>query len=230
MQKNDELNKRDSSSAVQRNSGQLGFLYSLPGILLAVSVYSVIHVLARLIASGNLGDDDPTDNLFIQVFSAGYSTDTGPLYNWVLWVLQHWMGTGINAFQTLKYFLLVVMAGFLFLATRRLTGSGLWGVLSVEALALTYQIAWRFHEVYTHRVGAMTLAIMTVWGVLNLLESRKWHNYLLLGIFIGLGLLTEHTYAVFLFSLLVALMVRTTIRSRIFSPWLFSLYLSSGLY
>jgi len=224
-----ETMKRLSSGGTQLEKDPNGFLYTLPGILIAVTGYSLTHIIARLLASGNLGDDDPLDNLFIQIFSPGYTPDHGPLYDWILWVLQHWLGTGIHAFLALKYTLLVIMAGYLFLITRRITGSGLWGFLSVESMAIIYQIFWRFHEGFTTRVGCMALAVMTVWAVLKLIDRGLRRDYLFLGVLIGLGLLTEHTYAVLLFALFVAVILQPAMRKRLSARWLISAFVIAGL-
>lgn len=193
-------------------------LYSLPGVLLVVFAYALVHVTARLLASGNLGEDDPYDNLLIQTLAPGYGIRQGPLYDWALWLLQQGLGTGVHAFLLLKYGLLVAMAGFLFLATRRITGSPLWAFMAVDAMALVYQIFWRFHEGFTHRVGAMALAVITLWALLRLVDRAGRRDYALFAALIGLGLLTEHTYAVFLLALLAAAWLQPAVRQRVFVP------------
>ncbi|MDD4880737.1 MAG: glycosyltransferase family 39 protein [Gallionellaceae bacterium] len=193
------------------------FLYSLPGVLAVVAAYALVHTGARLLASGNLGEDDPYDNLLIQVLAPGYGVRQGPLYDWALWALQQVLGTGVQAFLLLKYGLLVGMAGWLFLITRRITGSALWGFMAVDAMALVYQIFWRFHEGFTHRVGAMALAVATVWALLLLVDRGRRRDYALFAILAGLGLLTEHTYAVFLVALLAAAWLQPAIRRQVYA-------------
>lgn len=193
------------------------FLYTLPGVLAVVAAYALVHSAARLLASGNLGEDDPYDNLLIQVLAPGYGVRQGPLYDWALWLLQQVLGTGVQAFLVLKYGLLVAMAGWLFLVTRRVTGSALWGFMAVDAMALVYQIFWRFHEGFTHRVGAMALAVATVWALLRLVDRGRRRDYALFAILAGLGLLTEHTYAVFLVALLAAAGLQPSIRRQVYA-------------
>lgn len=200
------------------NPGRPPFSQTLPGILLIVASYALIHALTRLLSSGNLGDDDTYDNLLIQTLAPGYSADTGPLYDWALWLLQQFLGTGIQAFLLLKYSLLVCLAGLLFSLTRRLTGSHLWAFIAVESMASVYQIFWRFHEGFTHRVGAMVLTVATFWALLRLLDNPHWRNRLLLAGLIGLGLLSEHTYLLFLLALLGAAALQPGIRRQLFAP------------
>jgi hypothetical protein len=193
------------------------FPYTLPGVIVLVAIYTTIHALTRLVSSGNLGEDDPLDNLIAQTLAPGYSVQQGPLYDWALWCLQHVFGTGLSGFLFLKYTLLVGMAGCLFQITRKVTQSALWAFIAVESMATVYQIFWRFHEGFTHRVGAMVLAVVTVWAIFRLLERPSRGNYLLLATLIGLGLLTEHIYAFALFATLLAAWLQPSMRKTVFS-------------
>lgn len=193
-----------------------GFLLSLPGVMSVVAAYAMVHTTLRLGSSGNLGDDDPLDNLLVQTLAPGYSLQEGPLYSWMLWLVQHVMGTGLPSFLLLKYTMLVGMAAGIFLITRRITGSALWAFIAVESMVTVYQIFWRFHEGFTNRVAAMTLAIATFWAWIRLLDHDRPRDRWLLGTLVGLGLLTEHAYAAFLLALLVASATQTTVRQRLF--------------
>lgn len=198
-------------------AGRTGFPFTLPGVLLVVAIYTLIHATTRWLASGNLGEDDPLDNLLVQTLAPGYSIEHGPLYDWLLWLLQHLLGTGLVSFLALKYSLLTAIAGFVFLITQRLTRSALWAFIAVESLASVYQIFWRLHEGFTHRVGAMALVLATLWAMLRLLEHGTWRNYLLFATLTGLGLLTEPSFTCFLIALLLAGTMQAAIRQRLFS-------------
>lgn len=203
------------------------FPFTLPAVMAIVAAYAAVHALTRLFASGNLGEDDPLDNLLIQTLAPGYSVQQGPLYDWALWLLQHLFGTGLPSFLILKYSLLVAMAGCLFQITRRITQSTLWAFIAVESMATVYQIFWRFHEGFTHRVGAMALSVATVWAILRLVDRPSRANYLIFSALIGLGLLSEHIYAFVLLAALLAAGLQPAMRRRIFSlPLLASLPLS----
>ena len=193
------------------------FPFTLPGVMVLVAIYASIHALTRLFSSGNLGEDDPLDNLLAQTLAPGYGVQQGPLYDWTIWALQHVFGTGLSGFLFLKYSLLVGMAGCIFQITRKITQSALWAFIAVESMATVYQIFWRFHEGFTHRVGAMVLAVATVWAVFRLIDRPNRSNYLLLAILIGLGLLTEHIYVFALFATLFAAWLQPSMRKTVFS-------------
>ena len=58
---------------VTESSGKQWF-YSLTGVLGVLLVYSALHISARLIASYNLGEDDPFDAILTQTLALGYRT------------------------------------------------------------------------------------------------------------------------------------------------------------
>ncbi|TCJ15276.1 hypothetical protein EZJ19_07505 [Parasulfuritortus cantonensis] len=193
------------------------FLYSLPGVLTAVALYALAHTTARLLASGNLGEDDPRESLLIQVLAPGYEVRHGPLYDWALWLLERLLGTGVQPFLVLKYGLLVAMAGFLFAIARRVTGSAMWAFMAVDAMALVYQIFWRFHESLSHVIGTMTLVLASLWALFRLVDRGRPRDYLVFALPVGLGLLSEHSYAVFLFALFAAAALQADVRRRVYA-------------
>ena len=190
-----------------------GGLYSLTGVIGAVLLYSAFHIAARLIASANLGEDDPLDVILTQTLALGYRPGQPPLYDWLLWGLGQVLGPGALRFQVLKYGVLTATCGFMFLGARRvMKGDALWAFLSVEALALIYQISWRFHEGFTHAVGAMCAVAALFWAMLRLVENRRSADYALFGLVAGLGLLTVTTVWVYLGALLGAACLQPALR------------------
>jgi len=194
-------------------------VYSLGGILTAAGIYAVVHVAARLIASLNLGEDDPLPEILVQQLQLGYLPGRPPLYDWLIWVVQRITGPGVVAYQLLKYTLLVATCGFLFLAARRvMAGDMLWAFLTAESLALIYQISWRFHEGFTYQVGAMALVAATFWAFLKVMDTGRWRDYALFGSFAGLGMLCAQEYWVFLATLILAALLQPGSRARLLTP------------
>lgn len=213
-----------SKSLAPASTGLPHFPSTPSGVMLLVAIYASIHALTRLFSSGNLGEDDPLDNLLAQTLAPGYSVQQGPLYDWALWLVQQLFGSGLSGFLFLKYTLLVAIAGCLYQITLKITQSALWAFIAVESMATVYQIFWRLHEGFTHRVGAMALAVATVWAIFRLIDRPSRGNYLLLALLIGLGLLTEHIYAFALLATLLAAWLQAPTRKTVFSlPMLASL-------
>lgn len=189
-------------------------------VLLAVLVYVTLHGGFRLLASRNLGEDDPLESLLVQDLALGYRAPQPPLYDWVLWGVQQVAGTGILGFLVIKYGALLATAGFLYATAARVLKDRVWAMLCVESMALIYQIAWRYHEGFTHEVGAMVAVAATMWAFVRLVTLERTRDVLILGLAVGLGLLTELTYWLFLASLVGAAMLQPSLRARLLRPGL----------
>ncbi len=191
-------------------------------VLGAVLIYSVLHVGFRLLASHVLGEEDVVDIVLTQDLRAGYSAypRQPPLYDWVLWAVQQVFGPRLESFLFIKYGALIATAGFLYVASLRILKDRLFAILSVESLALIYSIAWRYHEGFNHEIGAMVAVMATFWLFLRTVDYSRTIDFVLLGVGVGLGSLTEPQYLVFLGSLFVAAFLQPSIRRRILKPQL----------
>jgi hypothetical protein len=192
-------------------------------------LYSFVHIGFRLLASSVLGEDDTLDTILSQDLRIAYDAfpRQPPLYNWVLWAVQQVIGPRIEGFLLIKYAALTATAGFLYSTAFRATGDRLWSMLTVESLALIYQISWRFHEGFTHEVGAMVAVAAATWALLRASDLARVRDFAVLGITCGLGLLTEPAFTVYLLSLLIAASLQPCLRSRIFrAPLLLSLLIA----
>jgi hypothetical protein len=213
------LERANATAIAARPAETKHWLYSMAGVIFAVSLYSALHIAARLIASGNLGEDDPYEAVLTQTLQLGYVPGQPPLYDWLLWLLQQMTGPGALPFQLLKYGLLTATCAFIFASARRvMKDDAFWGFLSVEALALIYQISWRFHEGFTHAVGAMCAVAATLWALLRLIERERGADYALFGVIAGLGLLTVMPFWVYLGALIGAAAIQPAARRAILRP------------
>jgi len=213
------LERAQSAAAAAVPAEKQRWLYTLPGVVAAVLLYSALHVGARLLASGNLGEDDPLDAILTQTLQPGYMPRQPPLYNWLIWLIEQITGPGALSFQLLKYGLLTATCAFIFASARRtMAGDGFWAFLAVEALALIYQISWRFHEGFTHAVGAMCAVAAALWAMLRLIERQRSGDYALFGLIAGLGLLTVTPFWVFLPALIGAAALQPAARRALLTP------------
>lgn len=191
------------------------------GLVIVVAIvlaYCAIHAGFRLLASSSLGEDDPLENVLVQSLELGYLAPQPPLYDWVLYAVQRVTGPGIAGFLLIKYAALTVTAVLLYLSALRVLRDWLWAALTVECMALIYQIAWRYHEGFTHEVGAMVAVAATVWAWIRLVERGRVADFLLVGVIAGLGAMTEPTYWAFLAALTAASLFQPAIRARLPRP------------
>ena len=88
------LERTDVAASAQWPAQKQSWLYSVGGVVAAVSIYSALHITARLMASANLGEDDPLDAVFTQTLQPGYVPRQPPLYDWLLWLVEQVTGPG----------------------------------------------------------------------------------------------------------------------------------------
>ena len=189
-------------------------------VLAVVLAYCAIHAGFRLLASSSLGEDDPLENVLVQTLRLGYLAPQPALYDWVLFAVQKVTGPGVGGFLLIKYAALTTTAVLLYLTALRVLRDWVWAALAVESMALIYQIAWRYHEGFTHAVGAMVAVAATVWAWARVIERGSTSDFLLLGLIAGLGAMTEPTYWAFLAALAAASLLQPAIRQRVVRPGL----------
>ena len=200
-------------------------------VLAAVLAYCCIHAGFRLLASSSLGEDDPLENVLVQTLRLGYQAPQPPLYDWVLHAVQRVTGPGVTGFLLIKYAALTATAVLLYLSAVRVLRDWLWAALTVECMALIYQIAWRYHEGFTHEVGAMVAVAATLWAWITVISPRPSADpshkgegsiaaFLHLSLIAGLGAMTEPTYWAFLASLTAASLLQPVVRARLLRPGL----------
>lgn len=206
---------RRSAQAPSQSDEQPEVRRGLAIVLAAVLAYCVIHAGFRLIASSSLGEDDPLESILVQNLHLGYMAPQPPLYDWVLYAVQKLTGPGVAGFLLIKYAALTATAVLLYLSAVRVLRDWLWAALTVECMALIYQIAWRYHEGFTHEVGAMVAVAATLWAWLRILQRGRIVDFVVLGLLAGLGAMTEVTYWAFLASLTAASLLQPAARARI---------------
>ncbi len=193
----------------------------LPVALSLTLGYGLVHASIRYLSSGNLGEDDPPAVIDAQVLAVGYRPDHPPLYEWLLFVLQRLLGFDVLPHLVLKYGLLLVLGGFIFLIAKRVTGSGMWALVAVESLTLIYSLSWRMHEAFTSQmIGMAAAAATTYWLIrcLDPIDRRPAAGPWLFGLAAGLGLLSGWPFLVMLASLLIAAVLQLELRRRLLVP------------
>ena len=195
----------------------------LRGLALAfagVLAYVCIHAGFRMLASSTLGEDDTLDQILAQELHAGYFPRQPPLYDWVLYGVQQLTGPQLISFLFIKYAALTATVVFLYLSAYRILKDRIWALVTVESLALIYQIAWRYHEGFTHEVLAMVAVTATLWALLRLYDHGRARDYVVFGVISGLGMLTEPNYTVYQMCLWTAVAMQPALRRALVKPML----------
>lgn len=208
-----ESKSHGGSWANSNPAADAGWFFSLKGVLLVIVAYSSAHVVTRLFASLNLGEDDPHENILGQVLKFAYEPLQPPLYNWVLWGVQQVTGPNIVSFLFIKYALLITIACLLFVVARRVLGDPLWAFMCVETIGLIYQTTWRLHEGFTHEMGTIAAVLAGSWAFLRLLENPNGRAFALFGLIAGIGMLTQSKFVFFLMAIFIAGLFQASIRN-----------------
>jgi lipopolysaccharide core galacturonosyltransferase RgtB len=180
----------------------------LPVIL---ATYGLLHVLIRLVISEGAELDEAEQLLLSQSLAIGY-TDQPPLYTWLLIGFEAIFGANILSLAILKNLLLFITQLCLFLAARIVLNDAYLASLTSLSLWLVPQIAWESHRDLTHSVLVTSVSSGFFYVMVTLLHTGRTWCYLTLGLLLGLGALSKHSFLIFAAALLAALLSRREMR------------------
>jgi 4-amino-4-deoxy-L-arabinose transferase-like glycosyltransferase len=175
----------------------------------------LLHVALRLWISPVLTIDDAREAVLGQTLEWGYQRQQPPLYNWLVWAAFRMLGVSVLALTVVKYAVLGVAIACVHRSARRLVGEGWLALLATAALVLVVPLSWTVHEALTHSVAALAACAATFDALLRLETSRRLGAYAVLGLAVGLGLLSKYSYVVFLVALLAAALTVPAYRARL---------------
>lgn len=163
-------------------------------LLVALAGYFTLQVILRLISGSGLEYDEAEAFWFSQHLSIGYGTQP-PLYFWLQHGLFLVLGAGLPALALLKAGL---FAGALWMAGRigqRLAPDlPLAATFSILILALVPEILWEMQRDRTHTTLVMLVALVTLKHMLAMRSSARRLDFALLGLLLGLGVLSKHNF------------------------------------
>ncbi len=186
-------------------------------VLLATAAYFLLHVIIRVLVSGSTELDEAEQVLLTQQLAWGYGSQP-PLYTWLQSALFHLFGLGILPLALLKNALLFCLYFFIFLTTREMTGEDRPAVAAMVSLLFIPQIAWESQRDLTHSVLGTAMMAVTLYAVARICRRGNIVDYLLFGLFAGLGVLGKYNVAVALAALLLAWLSLPEFRFRFVHP------------
>ncbi len=165
--------------------------------------YFVLQVALRTAFSSSVDLDESEQVVLAQQFCFGYGSDP-PLYTWLQMPFFWILGESVLALSLFKNLLLFCVYWLTFATARLLTRSTAAAIAAAFSLFYLPGLAWEAQRDLTHTILSVTLALGTLYCLLQLLEQRRTCWYLLLGLSAGLGLLSKYNYALWLLGLLLA--------------------------
>jgi 4-amino-4-deoxy-L-arabinose transferase-like glycosyltransferase len=188
------------------------------GVAALLLGWAAFHVGLRLALSSTLTADDAREAVLAQSLQWGYQARQPPLYNWLAWAAFRLLGPGLFSLTVLKYAVLVAAFWLVYLTARRVLDDARLAALGAFSFLLVAPISWTIHEALTHSVTVLAACAGTVYALIRLDRSAVPRDYALLGLAVGVGLLSKFTYVVFLAAVGLAALSVDRFRARVLRP------------
>jgi 4-amino-4-deoxy-L-arabinose transferase-like glycosyltransferase len=185
--------------------------------LLLLGAYFILQLIIRLTVSPGMEKDEAEQVLLTQQLSLGYDSQP-PLYTWLQSLFFTLYGENIFALALLKNLLLFSTYLFTYKISRALGYSVVASIAAMLSLFFIPQIAWESQRDLTHSVLVTTLTAVTVFFWISLKNKQSLSNYLLVGLFCGLALISKYNSSVFLLGMLAASLSIREYRVLFLSP------------
>jgi len=190
----------------------------LPAIGIIV-LYCLAYASLRLAISPSMELDEAEQYLNSFVFRLGYDHQP-PLYSWIVWLISSLSGRNLGTLVAIKYFLI-----FSFYLSFYFTARLLWdrkeSLLIMASLLLFSTYSYEVNRDLSHTVLVSLMAVLSLFFYIRILIKGTVTSYLLLGTFIGLGLLSKYNYVLFLAALILASSSSREGRKALFSKKIF---------
>ena len=142
----------------------------------------------------------------------GYGTRNPPFYTWLVIGARQVFGATMQSVTAVKFSAMFLMYLFLYLAARRVLGEGPLAMLAALSPLAVKLVAWDSVTNYSHSVLATAMYAATFHALLRIDADGRPVSYAILGVTLGLGLLSKYTFAVFALALLAAALTDRDLR------------------
>lgn len=158
-------------------------------------VWMLAHVAARVAVSPALEMDEAEQMLWTQALAWGYGSQP-PLYTWLQASWFALVGSSVLGLSSLKFTLLGLTLVLVWRTARHLMPerAAVWAAAS---LLLLPNLGWESLRDLTHSVLLTCLVAATWWALLRQLRAPRPAGFALLGLVLGLGLLSKYSFALF---------------------------------
>lgn len=186
--------------------------------LLAIVAWLFLQGTLRILTAASLGIDEAQLMVTTQTLAWGYGAQP-PLYTWLQYGVFALFGPSI---PTLVYTKEAMLAGtflLFFLASRLVLAEERRALVATLLLFTIPQIVWESQRALSHSVLVVLLGAVALYLFLRVLRDGRPADYVLLGLSIGLGLLSKYNFAILAIALVGAALLSETGRRRLVSRW-----------
>ena len=164
--------------------------------------YFLLHTLIRLWLSPTLTWDEAEQVHMSEFLLISYNAQP-PLYTWLQQAFFALLGTNLLAVVVLNNLTLAAIHALVFLLVYRIGKQRITAFIASGSVLFIPPLAVQPHQDLTHTLMATLSTLMVVASVLSLQEKPSTTRYTILGLVIGLALLSKHNIAMFLLLVLV---------------------------
>lgn len=148
--------------------------------------------------------DDAEIMQHTQVWAWGYRLRNPPLFEWFSWAVMHVTGPGVGVVMGLRLACLVAMLGLIYRLGRQLGLPPKGALASALAVALVPQFYYYALFDLTHTVLAGVFYVLLPMTVMRVRAQPSLARAVMVGVVVGLGLLTKHLFALYVLGALLA--------------------------
>lgn len=185
------------------------------GMLIFWLLLSLIHAVYRFSYSSTLTLDDSRVSELVQSFAWGYEARNPPLYEWLVWCAQQVIGTGIQSFLLVRYLLLATLGYVVFAASYHAVRDKRFAALASMSICANYQIGWSFLDAGTQSIILSVAIFCTFDAFMRFVSRSSLLNAIWIGVVVGMGFLSKHSYPLFLASLVLAALSMPGLRQHL---------------
>lgn len=184
--------------------------------LVGLNFFAAAVLIGYVMPSGH--SDDAEIMLLSQSFAWGYEPKNPPLFAWVNWALAGLFGPAAEWVYGQRMFWLAVMIGATILLARALQPDPWVAAAAGLAPLATIHFFWYALFDFTHSTAAGAFYPLTLLALMQVARRPGTGRYLLLGVVVGLGMLTKYVYLLFLVALIVATAANPRLRAVLQDP------------
>lgn len=183
-------------------------------VLWLLASYFLLQFAVRLVMPDGLRYDESQQAFFSQWLTWGYDSQP-PLYNWVQAAFVSIFGLSVASIAVIKNFALFLLYATYYRLAREVLTDRLYAVIATLSLLLIPQIAWEAQRDLTHTVAlVITINLFLLFAVRVIKAPAAW-NYIALGLFAGLGMLSKYNFALIPIAVFVAVAAHPRWRQRL---------------
>lgn len=185
--------------------------------IIGIVAFFLVHMLIRIFGTWNFSVDDTETAVHTQVFQLYYSLRNPPLFDWLFFGLSQLTGVNIVTIQVVKTVLLTGAGIFLYLAVRPAFRHRAALDAAIVSYGATAFYGWDIFQQFSHTVTLVFSMAFTLWALLRVVRFARNVDYTLLGVGLGLGILSKYLFGLYFVALLVAALRSPTYRTAILS-------------